>query len=346
MHNIISFEIRKRKNFEILNELNMPFSYFQVDNINKPEIIFNIGEFTPQKEKSHVVNHSIFIKEDYIYCQQFSDKIRFEFEIIDITKTPTIVNINTKSNKVKHKLLNAVIEQLAILRTLIDLKLLFKGFISIHAAGIANQGKAIIFPGRGGTFKTTLCMDFIRNKGFSFLGDDRVILKDNKVFSYPLFFKLFDYRVKNMKTEDYKWLSKYNFLFYLLKNYNLKTPSYIEDNSKLSSIYFITKSDNKDITTRSLSKKEISKKIMNSQKMEDLISSQFMGFQTGLIHECLLAYSYIYPDDKIANLWDTYCDLLDKYIFEKTFLEIILPNQYSSKTFQNFFELINGNDLI
>lgn len=64
----------------------------------------------------------------------------------------------------------------------------------VHAAAIARNGKAILFPSWGGVGKTALVASFVRERGWQFLGDDLVILgRGGTVYGFPKPMVLYPY---------------------------------------------------------------------------------------------------------------------------------------------------------
>ena len=59
-----------------------------------------------------------------------------------------------------------------------------------------------ILAGRGGSFKTTLCMDLIRKKGCNLLGDDRVLIGNGSAYSFPMSLPVFSYMLQNLDHEN------------------------------------------------------------------------------------------------------------------------------------------------
>lgn len=53
-----------------------------------------------------------------------------------------------------------------------------RGLFPLHAAGLARDGKAILFPGRSGSGKSTLTLQLVRN-GYGLLSDDTVLLRES-----------------------------------------------------------------------------------------------------------------------------------------------------------------------
>jgi hypothetical protein len=220
---------------------------------------------------------------------------------------------------------------------MIDFKLLSRGFVSLHAAAAANSGGAVVFPGRGGTFKTSLMMDYVRELNYSLLGDDRIIVKENNVFSFPVHSKLFDYRINNMKTEDYLRFDKYKYLLY--QRFHKQKCNYITDKARISSIYFIIKSTEKDIKVLEISKSDVLAKTVQSHKMETISGPVIMGVSKGL-YDYFAVYSYVFPRNKIAYYWDIYESILDKSLNNNKYYEIFLPRTYSKTTFRKFAKLV------
>ena len=84
IHNILSFQINRKKCKDFIRDINLPYSYFETDHIDKPDIILNIGEFTPQNKGCYAVDHKWYVRPDYIYCSEYIGKIKLEVEIIGL----------------------------------------------------------------------------------------------------------------------------------------------------------------------------------------------------------------------------------------------------------------------
>lgn len=342
IHNILSFQINRKKHRDFIKDINLPYSYFEVEKVDSPDVILNIGDFTPQNDSCYLVDHKWYVKGNYIYGSQKRGRIKFKIEIIDLETKPTVINFSSSLNVLKQLLLPSVLAQFIALRPILDFKLLYKGYVSIHAMAVANESGANIFPGRGGAFKTTLAMDFTRKLGYSFLGDDRVLMNKNNVFSFPLHYKLFDYRINHMKTEDYLFFDKYKFIFF--QKSNDRKPKYILDKSPISSIHLIAKSNNEKIEHEQITKLNLIKKTFNSHLMENIKGPDFMGTSKGL-YDFFAAYSYVFPNSEIAYYDNNYKSMLLKYLTGDEFYEIFLPKLYSNNIFDQFTKMVNEIEL-
>lgn len=336
IHNILSFQINRKKCKDIIRDMNLPYSSFEIEHIEEPDIILNLGDFSPSNENCYIIDHKWHVKSDYIYCSERIGGIRFNIEIIGLDSKPTTINVSNNFRKFRQLILPSVLPQHIALRGLIDYKLLNKGYISVHAAAIANEGGAIIFLGRGGTFKTTLSMDYVRNLGYKFLGDDTVIVNKNDVLSYTVHSGMFEYRANKIQTEDYSRLHKFKYLLY--QRSKDRVSEYTVDDSKISSTYLIAKSSGKEMRAERLSKEDVLAKTVISNRLENIRGLSVMNVSKGL-YDYFTAYSYIFPHSKIACYWDTYRSILSESLDNNEYYEIFLPRKYRGNTFQDFIEL-------
>lgn len=119
-----------------------------------------------------------------------------------------LVGSSGKSNyNIIYFLLNEVLNRL----------LIEQGFCAYHASSISLNEKAIIFIGESMSGKTTMSLK-LASKGYHYLGDDRVFIRNGIVYSYPKpihishdvrsFFEE-GYSNKNKKGKSYVPFSKY-----------------------------------------------------------------------------------------------------------------------------------------
>jgi len=202
MHDIIKFKIVTSSRINLLKDINFFLSYFETDEVSHPDIILKIGKFEPLNKESFLVDHKYYIKENYFYCKDQKGRAKWEVEILGFEEGNTIINFSGKVLGLEQILIPDYLAQNLILRPLIELKLLEKGYIVIHGLGIEKDGDAYIFGARGGAHKTRIAMDVIRKEKYKLIGDDRIILgKDRQVLSYPLFYNLVMFRAERLEDE-------------------------------------------------------------------------------------------------------------------------------------------------
>ncbi len=328
IHGVLSICVNNPALRDYIPGISHPFYFFRVTNLKSPDIVFNIGPFKPQKEQCDVIDHRYYVKKSYLYCSEFFDNVKSECEITGIDSDITVVNINIQGKSIRHKMMPGLIAQNVFLRPLVDYKLLQKGFLSIHAAGVANGSNAYIFSGRGGTHKTTLVMDLIRKHGYRFVGEDRLIIdKDKRVYAYPIHNKIFEYRLTHMETENYKRFDKIKFLLY--QNSNNGTKDYIQNKSSLKILCSIVKYNGQRVKCERISKDELIKKVIKSQQLENMTSPVIMKVSSGRMYDYLTAYAFKYPESNIGLYWENYEKLLGSILTHKKYKEIYLPQNYS-----------------
>jgi hypothetical protein len=342
IHDILTFQINRLKCRDLVKDINLPYSYFESEPVIDPDIVLNIGPFEPQNQDCNLVDYKWHIRKDYIFCSERIGRTAVDVEIIGLENGPTTINVNTNVRKIKQFLFPSVLAQYFILRPIIDFRLLFKGYLSIHAAGAGSEDGAFVFLGRGGTFKTTLTMDYIRKANYKFLGDDRVIVNNDKIYSYPMHIKLFDYRVNRMVTEQYSILDKPGYLFYERATSRNKKTDYVIDKAIVRRFYSIVKSSSDELEFHLRTKQDIVSQILHSHKMETIRGLSLMGMHRGF-YDYFTAYSYVFTDSRVAYYWNKYKSLLNEYLKADLYQEIYLPRKYTASTFDQFQSIVQAN---
>jgi len=341
IHDILKFKIVRDKEYRLRDLINLKFSFFEVEDVDNPDIILNIGKFTPSNENCYLVDHKYHVKESYLYCKDSDGKAEWELEILGFEDRETIVNFNGRHRGFQSFMNPDFIAQNLLLR-LIEYKLGKKGYFFAHAAGVSKDGQAYVFAGRGGTFKTTLCMDFIRLAGFEFLGDDRVILHEDKVFGFPMSLRVFGFMCKHLPNEDF-WniFNKIRFAKWLwdTKSENVN-PVEISEPSKLKSLLFIVRTNKEAITVREISLKEAVDRLITNNRLEDFISLGGMGINSGPYLKYALAYSYIFPDSGMVKHQEE--TMLRNILENVPIYEIEIPYNYDQNVFREVHKFIES----
>jgi len=327
IHGFLGIRINRTPSIELVKDINQPLSYFGSDFIKEPDIILNIGEFNPQNDHCDVVDHKIYVKKGYLYSEDFIGQTKCNIEILGIESPRTTINVWYDLKRLHKLLIPHLIAQNIFLRPIIDFKLTQKKIISMHAAGFAKNGKALVLSGRGGAFKTTIVMDMIRNYEYNFVGEDRLLLgNDGNVYPYPIYHKLFSYRLEKMATEEFHRFDKIKYLLYQINKG--ENPDYISKPALLQALCSIVKHDGPEMETSRIPQRDMVKKIVMSQQMENIDSPGIMGINTGKIFEFFSGYAYKFPRSKVASYWNDYRELLSGYLTRDTYAEIYIPKSY------------------
>jgi len=226
---------------------------------------------------------------------------------------------------------------------MIFLKLFEKGYFMTHSGGICSNKNVILFPGRGGSFKTSLIMDFLRNAEYSYLGDDWVILQNDTVFSFPAHFSIFNYIFSSKKGEDLSFLDRILFISTFWRPTSRLKNIAITDQGKLKGIVFIERTTGDTISTKKISGKEAIEKLIENNYLElNSKSDTFAGFSLGPFYTYLTAYSYIFPDSTLSSMWNQWHDNLVSIVNNAACLILYLPNKYTDDIFQNIKKIVEG----
>ncbi|VVB54062.1 Uncharacterised protein [uncultured archaeon] len=349
IHNVLKFQIILNKKFNLIDYLNVEHRFFEVDSIDKPDIILNIGKFKPSNEDCYILDNKYYIKENYFYCKDSIDKTKWELEILGFESGDTVMNFDIKVPGILG-LLPILGAHNLFISPLIDYKLSKKGYFLLHSAGLSKDKKAFLLSGMGGAFKTTLAMDFTRKAGFDFMGDERVILHGKNVLSYPVGLVSFGYRCKFLQTEKKRnILDKINLIKYNFNNYYHldRTDVNVAEMSKLCALFFISRqSERERLTIRETDlQKAIDRLVINNKiEMNHAYMPNLMGISMNRFLEYMLVYSFIFPNSLISTHWENMKKNLKVMLEEIPIYEIELPKEYDNNVFNDIQNYVKSVD--
>lgn len=343
LHDIIKFKIVRSKGYGLRDIINLKFSFFEVEDVDDPDITLNIEKFTPSDENCYLVDHKYYVKDNYFYCKDREGKAKWEVEITGFEDGNTTINFNGKIGGFQSFTNPDFIAQNLLLR-IIGYKLARKGYFLAHSAGISKNNQAYVLVGRGGTFKTSLCMDIIRRAGFEFLGDDRVILHGDMVFSFPMGLRVFSFMCDHLPNEkSWNVFNKIRFVKCLWDTKSKKdNPIKVGKPSKLKSLLFIVRTNKETISERRIPLNEAVDRLITNNRLEDFISLGGMGINSGPHLKYALAYSYIFPDSPVATQKRDIEQGLRSFIEKVPIYEIEIPYSYNRNVFKEVQRLIGS----
>jgi len=355
IHDILKFQITREKKKDFIKDLNLPFSFFEIkEEIENPDILLNIGKFTPSNNNCYIVDHKYYIRDNYIYCKDSGGTAKWEMEIFGFEEGKTTINYNGKIHGPEGILYPELLPQDILLRPLIEYKLSKRGYFLIHAGGISKKNQGYALSGRGSSFKTSLCMDFVRT-GFDFLGDDKIILsKEGNILSCPVHLRAFEFKMNNLDNETFRGLSGKltlgsiaKFLAFIrhlhnnfsYKDYNITIPN----SSKLKILLLVTRTSDHGIKIREANAEEVAKKVTINNLADIIGGHTFMFFNFGqYFYKYLLAYSFIFPSCKIMEYWKNLQKELEKILKGVAVYEMEIPRKYNPNIVEKLLEIIGG----
>ena len=344
IHNILKFRIIRNATSGWRDRINLKLSNFEVDNVEDPDIILNIGKFTPSYKSFYSVDHKYYIRQDYFYCEESEGIAAWKLQIEGLEEGPTVLHYDGKIRGLS-SLLNPDFLAQNFLLKIIEYKLSQKGYCMAHAGGISKNGKGYILFGRGGSFKTTICMDLIRKKGCNLLGDDRVLMGNGSVYSFPIGLPVFSYMLQHLDNENaWKFSHKLDFLW-RVRNGHLSVDTSICECKpvKIAALSFINRANIPEITVQQISGEDLLRKIVLNNRLEDYIDISFLQITSGPILRYMLAYSYIFPYSPLARFLD-YSGANHPEISEcfgdLTASNVTIPKNYDEKVARQLCDII------
>lgn len=336
IHEILKFQIVRDKRKDLMRDLNLEFSFFEVNYVDDPDIVLNIGKFTPSNTSCYLVDHKYHIKENYLYCKDGGGSAKWEVEIMGFEEGNTTINFDSSVFGLENLLFPDLLAQNIALKPIIEYKLGRKNYFLIHSAAISKDNQAYVLAGRGSAFKTTITMDLVRNGGYDFLGDERVIIYEDKVLSFPLHFLMYTYRSQYLPTESFRnMLDKIRFVKYLRNNSNytnLDVP--VINSSTLEAIFFIVRTNEPGVRITPITLEKAVDKLIANEKGEMLRNSSLALSDFGYHYlEYMLAYSYVFPESKVAKYWRNVREDVRKILDGVPTYEIEMQYKYNHEVF-------------
>lgn len=345
IHNILKFQIIRDTAYNWRDRINLKFSYFEVDDVEAPDIILNIGKFVPSYESCYSVDHRYYIKRNYLYCKDSEGVVDWEIQIDGLEDSRTVIHYYGKVRGIS-SLLNPDFLAQNFLLKIIEYKLYLKGYYLAHAGGVSKDGKGYILAGRGGSFKTTLCMDLIRKRGYKLLGDDRVLIGKGSAYSFPMSLWVFSYMLQHLDNENAWRFSHKLDLLKRLRDSRLSIDfGFCEhDPVKIVGLSFITRANINESTMQQVPGDDVSQKLILNNRLEDYIDISSLGITSGPFLRYLLAYSYIFPDSPLARLFDvstvSYPEITQCF-GNLTVFNVTIPKNYNERSSDQLCDIIN-----
>jgi len=338
LHDFLTFRINREKEYGFRDNVNLKFSYFEETNQEEPDIILNIGEFSPSNTNCYCVDNKYYIKDNYLFTKDSEGSATWKIEIFGIEKGKTVINFHGKTRGMQ-SLLNPDFLAQNFLLKFIEYKLLEKGLFLAHAGGVTKDGTAHIFPGRGGSYKSTLCMKYIKEKHFDLLGDDRVILDKKNAYSFPMSLYSLSYMVNHLKDESSWHLTEKIKFIKELQNNSIKLIP-ISNPIPYSKIIFISRTNGNFYEKKELTYSQMIQKLVINNRIEDYIDNGSLKIHSGPFIKCFFAYSYIFPESAVANYEQNFSDILSNLLKNVTGYELKNPHKYDLSLFEQIHSIM------
>ncbi|MCK4233565.1 hypothetical protein KAX75_04000 [candidate division WOR-3 bacterium] len=351
IHDILKFQIVRDSKYSF-RDINRIFSCFQVDEIDKPDIILNIGRFTPSNEDCYLIDYKYHIRENYFYCRDSGRNAKWEVEIIGFEQGGTIINFDVTTRFRPQPIASLVSLPISLPRTLllriIGYKLCQEGYFLIHSAAISRDDRAYLLCSRGGAFKTTLCMDFVRRAGFGVFGDDMVILHNDKVLSFPMASSIFQFMTTHLPTEKHwGFFRQVQFAVEQFLNKPQKTAMQGDRFAKLEALLFVTRSNRKQggkqVTIEKFSYRYLEQavnRILANNRAEGFKELPLFGIDSLPFLKYELVYNFVFPNSLTATYEKKFAENLRDILKKIPIYKIDTPFNYSLEAFEEINKFV------
>ncbi len=336
IHNVIKFKIIDRynnvKNF--LSHLYKAYSYFEVNNVVKPDFIVDIGPFKENNKNAHFLDEKYYVKDNYFFCKDSYKKAKWKLQINGFERGIMKVNLNVN-------VFGQMFIPGYIVDPLIRLKMSGKRNHMLHAGCVSKDDSGYIFAARSGVGKTTISMFFVE-KGFNFLSDNWLILNKSKILNFPLPFQISTYKLNKFVANKLSYNTKIclklkHILSKLTYGYaKILTPVEVQkiipklivDETKNKALFFVVKG--KKFHIKSANKKDdiVSKLLTNNM------------FEMFPFFIYMLEYSFVFPKSKIAFFWEDMKRDIKKYLKNIKIYKISVPEKITSNNLNRIYDFV------
>jgi hypothetical protein len=320
IHDKLKIQVRADDRFDLFNSINDSLNYFHVDDIDEQDITLNINKFVPMNDGCCTIDNIYYVKKNYFYCKDSNGSLKWEVEIAGFEEGKQEINFHYTSTSLNVRL-NSSIYQGLILRPLIYKILFDNGSFMLRAAGIVKDGDAYIFPGCGGSFKTSILMNLLKSGHYRFLGDEHVILDKNVVLNFPTRLQIVDYIYDHEKNERLSILDKLRIMNGPSTSFHLPMAG----SGHLKAMFFLISGNGDELNITDLDHDMAIDKLITGMEMET--NDQFAGHRTFPYHKYVQIYSYIFPDSKLSHYRDDLKRALSTLLLDVKKYEITVPDK-------------------
>lgn len=339
LHNLFKFKI-EGTNKRLLRHFAQDYSYFRTNEEIESELDIVVSDFTPSNNDCYIINQKYYIKENYLFCNDNYKVVKWSLCIKDIENKPTVY--------FKGGLFSEIFLRDYIIEPLIAFKLAQKGYSLVHASGVAFNKKGFVFPACKGVGKTSTMLNLIGDGGIYLSNEPIIISNAGMVYSFPSYIHFFHYNLKGnpqfsekLKIKDKIELELKHLVYLLSLKYgsfslNMDPKKLFKEMGgkyHLQSLILLTKTNKNGVKIlENIDKKELVERLITINK-----------FELQYFSDCMMAYSYIYPENTTSSFWQTLESNLVSALSKTPCHEVEIPFKYNSKVYEEIYRLIKRN---
>ena len=310
IHDIINFQIKKltgpaKKYFDTTS---IQFQNFISNNDPPYDFTVEIGPFSRENRICSIIDDNYYIADDYIY---FKDKRKLSKWKVEISEIESLPRVRIATNFVGN-----ITTPLNIVEFFIQYCLLKKGISVIHASGIGKGEKCVVFPARSGGGKTTVALSLL-DRGFSYLGDNYILLDKGVAKSYICPINIFSYN--RLPIIEKSLSSKQRLSMFLKKSLSTITCGHFKVFEKINPISIFDDLIGNNLPICLVCLLEVNsvltkdKLVLKHISKGDLVKKLRYNMELDLIafSKCIYSYGYVLPNSVFSRFWELYEHVLE-----------------------------------
>jgi len=340
-HDFLKLRIVRPRSRGLVDVVNLKLSSFSAANLGEPDIILRIGDFDPRVESCYVVDSKYYIKPNYFFCRESEGSAQWDVEIHGLEYGQTIINFCARMRPCRQSIMNPDLLAHGVLLSVLQYKLCSMGVALIHCAAVERQGRGILLMGRSGSFKTSLCMDFVRKSGFTCLGDDYVLLGGGRIWSFLMHPTLFQFMTNSLPDETRMgFFNEVRYLWQLARG-RLKKTNLVGLSSEPHILILLSRAPGAGEASVRFGKIDtfddvIARSVVNNQLESFAYAMPTFGVRSAPFLRYVSAYSFVLPGSSVASYEARLRKILESHLEGVPVHGVQMPCRYDDKTFQKF----------
>lgn len=318
IHGLVTVRIQGLSSW-VLRDLNTKFHFFETQSLPaEADIEVLIGPFQPDLTGARTVDQRYHVRRSYLYFYEEDKDLRWEAEIRWKENGKIAIRYSSSaSNRLKMPwtFFPEMVLHQYILIPLLEELLIQKGWYLLHAGAAAKNDKAVLWIGRGATYKTTFTLRSL-NAGYEILGDDFVLVHGKRIYSFPTSPLMLEFTHRHLKDERLGIWEQFRLASYLASHEKASLP--FTDSADIGKGILLRSYDGvPGAGDQSQSQSEKIEMIVTNQLLE---RSAYVSYRYR-IGQFLEAYDYVYPGVRGIPFEKGFRDLVQKS-FADAVLEI------------------------
>ena len=344
IHNLCSFKLINNLRFGgFLTDRNFEYQHFRVDDVYEPGFVIRVGEFKPSTEDVVSIDDKYFVKDGYLFLKDSYGKCAWDIQIKDFDGSQNKIDISASFSGFRKFIKYSAVKNIFV-RSLIFLYLISRNSALIHSSAVSFDDKAFLFVGRPGVFKTSIVMEFIRNYGAQYLGEENTIIKEGVAYPFPLNIKSFEYKLKHFDNENpSNKFQKFQLIKHVLYGKSLKSVL-ISKPCKIAGVFLLKKDDSFSITKTELNG-NILADFLENEKLEIGVTPTHMlsGVKENHFDEYINAYTAVLNKSWLRNIWVDLENIISDSYKNAGIFSVNVPANFNKNICSDLFtEIISG----